>query len=289
MNLPLASRFIFGALLWIGFSLQAQERVLEAAKPIYVVIKPLQLGEDFAFQPSVELLEFARNTPVVTEFSKDYIYNNLTYDPVRDPKRLAYNSGLFVGGAVVAFGILWVLPESVSNWDKEEIKETGLINKWKNNVSEGPIWDNDSFFFNWITHPWAGAVYYMAARGSGFSTWESFGYSIVFSTFFWEYGVEAFAEVPSWQDIIITPTIGSVFGEGFFYAKRKIIENDHKILKSRLLGGTALVLMDPFNEILDGLGYKTKNKMQTYSSFAPIQYDYISNKPVWGITLSVNF
>ena len=247
------------------------------------------MEQDFLVQPSVEVLVFAENEPVVTEFSKDYIYKNLTYDPIRDPERLAYNSGLFVGGAVVAFGILWVLPESVSNWDKEEIKETGLINKWKNNVSEGPIWDNDSFFFNWITHPWAGAVYYMSARGSGFKPWESFCYSVLFSTFFWEYGVEAFAEVPSWQDIIITPTVGSLFGEGFFHAKRKIIENDHKILKSRLLGGTALILMDPFNEILDGLGYKTKNKMQTYSSFAPIQYDYISNKPVWGITLSANF
>jgi hypothetical protein len=47
--------------------------------------------------------------------------------------------------------------------------------------------------------------------------------------------------------------------------------------------------MDPFNEILDGLGYKTKNKMQTYSSFAPIQYDYISKKPVWGLSVAVNF
>jgi Domain of unknown function (DUF3943) len=289
MNLTLVSRFIFGVLFWIGFVLQAQDKVPQAAKPIEVSLKPLQLDGGFTVQHSVEILAFDENKPLITEFSKDYIFNNLTYDPVRDPRRLAYNSGLFVGGAVLSFGILWVLPESVSNWDKEEIKETGLINKWKNNVSEGPIWDNDSFFFNWITHPWAGAVYYMAARGSGFSTWESFGYSLVFSTFFWEYGVEAFAEVPSWQDIIITPTIGSVFGEGFFYAKRKIIENDHKILKSRLLGVTALVFMDPFNEILDGLGYKTKNKIQTYSSFAPIQYDYIANKPVWGISMSVNF
>ncbi|MDZ7612789.1 MAG: hypothetical protein U5K51_02985 [Flavobacteriaceae bacterium] len=146
MNLTLASRFIFGVLLWIGFALQAQDKLPEAAEPIPISIKPLQLHEDFAVLPSAEILAFGENKPVVTEFSKDYIYNNLTYDPVRDPKRLAYNSGLFVGGAVLSFGILWVLPESVTNWDKEEIKETGLLNKWKNNVSEGPIWDNDSFF-----------------------------------------------------------------------------------------------------------------------------------------------
>jgi hypothetical protein len=289
MNPRVAGRFLFVIFLHLGISFYAQEMIRNNAEAILVEKKPLQLGKDLLAFPAIEILVFEENESTITEFSKDYNYHNLTYDPVRDPKRLAYNSGLFFGGAVVSFGILWVLPESVTSWDKDEIREEGLINKWSEHVKAGPVWDNDSFFFNWITHPWAGAVYYMSARGSGFSPWESFGYSVVFSTLFWEYGVEAFAEVPSWQDIIITPTVGSLFGEGFFYAKRKIVENDRRILKSRLLGGTALIVMDSFNELLDGLGYKTKNKMRTYSSFAPVQYDYISKKPVWGITMAVNF
>jgi hypothetical protein len=289
MNQMVSGRFLFGIFFIITLTFYGQERIPDSVRAVSATTKPLQTLQDFSILSPVEVILFDKDETVITEFSKDYIYKNLTYDPIRDPKRLAYNSGLFVGGAVVAFGLLWIMPESVTSWDKDEIREEGLINKWEENVKAGPIWDKDGFFFNWITHPWAGAVYYMSARGSGFKPWESFTYSVLFSTFFWEYGVEAFAEVPSWQDIIITPTVGSLFGEGFFIAKKKIVENDHRILKSRALGVTTLILMDPFNEILDGLGYKTKNKMQTYSTFAPIQYDYISKKPVWGLTVAVNF
>ena len=110
---------------------------------------------------------------------------------------------------MASFGILWVLPESFTNWNKEEMLEYGMFNRWKDNVRAGPLWDDDDIFLNWIMHPWAGAVYFMSARGSGFNKWESFAYSAIMSTFFWEYGVEAFAEIPSWQDLLITPIVGS--------------------------------------------------------------------------------
>lgn len=211
------------------------------------------------------------------------------YNPQRDPKRLLYNTGLYAGTALAAFGLLWIAPESVSKWDKEDIKENGLTEKWKENVKEGPVLDEDDFFMNYIIHPWAGGVYYMSARGSGFKAWESFTYSCLMSTFFWEYGIEAFAEVPSWQDLIITPVLGSAVGEGFFIAKREIIKKDRRILKSKLLGNTALFIMDPFNEILDVIGYKTKNKIEGYSSLIPIQSNPYSREQTWGVQMVFKF
>ncbi|WP_203249645.1 MULTISPECIES: DUF3943 domain-containing protein [Cysteiniphilum] len=68
--------------------------------------------------------------------------------------------------------------------------------------------------YQYIGHPYAGAIYYMAARDSGFGEFESFLYSAFISTFFWEYGVEAFAEVPSIQDLIVTPVDGWLLGVG---------------------------------------------------------------------------
>ena len=214
--------------------------------------------------------------------------DSLVYPPpYRDWRRLGYNSAMFVGTTVVAFGALWIMPESVTNWDKEEIKEKGILWKWKENVKAGPVWDEDNWVLNWITHPYFGGVYYMTARSSGFTILESFGYSALMSTFFWEYGIEAFAEIPSIQDLIITPVVGSAIGEGFFYAKKSILRHDKKVLNSKFLGITTLFLIDPFNTILDGFGYK--EKVKTQMNVAPVGFDPFSNKTVWGVNFSATF
>ncbi|POY37606.1 DUF3943 domain-containing protein [Flavobacterium alvei] len=207
--------------------------------------------------------------------------------PYRDYRRLGYDTALFAGAAVVGFGVLWVMPESVTNWDKEEMRDKGVFWKWKENVKAGPVWDKDDWVLNWITHPYCGGIYYMTARSSGFTALESFGYSAIMSTFFWEYGIEAFAEVPSIQDLIITPVVGSVVGEGFFYAKKSIVRHDKKVLKSRFLGITTLFLMDPFNTILDGFGYK--DRVKTQMNIAPVGVNQFSKTPVWGVSFSAIF
>jgi hypothetical protein len=214
--------------------------------------------------------------------------NGNTYPPAkRDYRRLAYGTSMYAGFAVASFGILWALPESVSNWDKEQIKEKGVFWKWKQNVKAGPAWDHDSWVLNYITHPYSGGVYFMTARSSGFTFLESFGYSAFMSTFFWEYGIEAFAEVPSTQDLIVTPVLGSLVGEGFFCAKKSILRHDRRVLKSRFLGYTSLLLMDPFNTLLDSFGYKEKIKVQT--NITPIGYGPGSYKSAMGFNLNVQF
>ncbi len=215
--------------------------------------------------------------------------DSLVYDPQRDPKRLLYNMGLYATSIVISFGVLWAMPESVSNWDKDEMREEGLGAKWEKNVQSGPVIDEDGAVLNYVIHPWFGAIYYMSARGSGFKAWESFAFSAFMSTVFWEYGTEAFAEVPSWQDLIVTPVIGSVLGEGFFVWKGRIIRNDSRLLKSRFLGRFTMFLMDPFNAIINGMGYKTKNKVKATSAFVPIGYDKNSNRALWGMYVVVNF
>ncbi|AOW10320.1 DUF3943 domain-containing protein [Flavobacterium gilvum] len=214
--------------------------------------------------------------------------NTITYPPSkRDFRRLGYDSAMYLGAAVISFGILYAMPESVTNWDKEAMKENGIAYKWKQNVKAGPVWDNDDWVLNWITHPYSGGVYYMTARSSGFTWYESFLYSALMSTCFWEYGIEAFAEIPSKQDLIITPVLGSVVGEGFFYAKKSILKHDKRVLKSRFLGYTSLFLMDPFNTLLDSFGYK--DRTQTQLGLAPVGFDKVANKAIWGVNLNIQF
>ncbi len=272
-----------------NFGLFAQKDSIVSKQDVFYHTKPIQIENNLLLFDSTRQYEDIYQILLPTQFTKNYNYKYLTYDPIRDPRRLVYNTGLCFGASLLDFAFLWSLPEESTQWDKEKIRKEGLIKQWSNNLDAGPVWDEDGFFFNWITHPWAGAVYYMNARGSGFKRWESFVYSTLMSTLFWEYGVESFIEIPSWQDLIITPIIGSFIGEVFFIWKGKIIRNERHVLNSYFLGRITLFVMDPFNELLDIFGYKTKNKKQTYTAIVPISYDYHSKKPILGIQVVHHF
>lgn len=194
--------------------------------------------------------------------------NPYIYEPT---SRLGYttlSSTLILGGTLVGAGVLYLMPESVTNWDKNEIKNLGA--NWARKTARGPVVDSDDWFLNWITHPYWGAVYYMQPRVAGYSWAESALYSVLASAFFWEYGVEAFAETPSWQDLVITPAIGSMFGELFYQASLKIHQNQNTLLGSRFLGKSALLLMDPVGFILQdlglakGFGIYNKNELKSF-------------------------
>ena len=163
---------------------------------------------------------------------------------------LGVNTGVLFGAGFVALGVLNMLPDGTTAWNKGEILKTAFFKRWGNNVIAGPIWDDDNAVFNYVLHPYGGAAYYMSARSQGFNLWYSALYSLGISTIFWEYGIEAFMEIPSIQDLIITPIAGTLMGECFYLAKRYIVNNDYKLLGSRFLGGLVAFLVDPVNEVI---------------------------------------
>jgi len=164
-------------------------------------------------------------------------------------KGLLRNTGIFVGGAVGVMGLLYLLPEDVTSWDKKNFTFKNIFGKWWDNVTAGPVWDNDKWYWNYLAHPYWGGMYYMSARSLGYNAVYSFLYTAAMSTFLWEYGIEALAEIPSKQDLIITPVAGAVVGELFYLAKREIIKNDYRVLNSKILGHTTAFLIDPVNEL----------------------------------------
>ena len=153
------------------------------------------------------------------------------------------------GLSVATVGLMTFLPESITNWTSEDRDFSNLANKWWDNVSSGPIWDKDDHYLNYVMHPYFGGVYYTAARHAGFDEFESFLYSLTMSTFFWEYGVESFAEIPSIQDIIITPLFGAAMGEWMYIVEQGIIENDSEVLGSSSLGNVSLFFLNPVGHI----------------------------------------
>lgn len=169
----------------------------------------------------------------------------------RDPSRVWTSNSLLAASAVVSIGILYSMPEDVTNWDKSTMTLNTITSKWYQNVTTTPVIDQDGWFLNYVMHPYFGGVYYLALRGAGYPWYSSALYSVGMSTFFWEYGFESLAEVPSAQDIIVTPIGGSILGEGMFQLKKLIKENDEYVLGSRAVGQFSMFLLDPLNQVQD--------------------------------------
>lgn len=164
--------------------------------------------------------------------------------------------------------LLYVMPESISKWDKDEMQFKTLGKKWKENNQAGPVWDQDEWGINYIGHPYFGAAYYMVARNQGLTPLESGAYSFLMSSFLWEMGIESFAEVPSKQDIIITPLIGSVIGEAFYIWEQRIEANNNQVWGSSFLGKSMLVFLNPAGTTSAGINHLLNGKSTELSGLS---------------------
>lgn len=163
---------------------------------------------------------------------------------------------MFVYGIGV-IAVIYALPEESTGWDRD----AEVFGKWFENVRAGPEWDRNDWAYNYLGHTYFGGVYYQVARKSGYRQWDSACYAFLMSTFYWEYGIEAFAEVPSVQDLVSTPILGWLYGEWAYRTEIRIRDNQNSILGSRILGNGALFLLDPVDALGSGVNRITGRQM----------------------------
>jgi hypothetical protein len=191
-------------------------------------------------------------------------------DPSRDWKGIGRDTAYFMGYQMVVAGALWVLPESVTKWTDEQKRTT--LNKWAENV-QSATWDHDTWWINYIGHPYWGATYYIRARERGFDEFSSFLYSAFLSSLY-EYGIEAFFEQPSYQDLIFTPVGGALVGKFIFEPIRASIKSKTELAWSDHL---LLILTDPLgaaNGLVDRtLGIKSNVRVAIPGFTPPLRLD----------------
>ncbi|OHD91785.1 MAG: hypothetical protein A2552_00180 [Sulfuricurvum sp. RIFOXYD2_FULL_44_160] len=114
------------------------------------------------------------------------------------------------------------------------------------------------------------------------------------STFVWEYGYEAFAEVPSIQDLIFTPLLGSFLGEGMYILEGKLDQKGGEVFGSRALGNVSYFFLDPLGRIADGMknallffriDLDVTMSIQTYPQFRAIPH-HLTGEPTDSILYS---
>ena len=165
---------------------------------------------------------------------------------------LFQESAYLVFAATIVVGGLYCIPEDISGWKEgdRDVDYGTLTGRYWENVNNGPVIDSDNPYVNYMGHPYVGAVYYVRARHKGYSGPAALAYSFFMSTFIYEYGVEAFFEKPSYQDIIITPIFGAILGELSLNLDHHIKRNNGELFHSPLLGDVAFFLIDPLEYII---------------------------------------
>jgi uncharacterized protein DUF3943 len=168
----------------------------------------------------------------------------------RDWRGLGRDTAFFVGYEALAAGVGYLLPERVTQWTAEQRRIS--LQHWWENVRD-PKWDPDRWYFNYLGHPYFGAIVYIRARERGVGVWGGLGYATVISGLY-EYGIEALFERPSYQDLLVTPVGGLLLGALLFEPMREHIRRKAALL---WYDQVALALTDPLgvsNRLLAQIG-----------------------------------
>lgn len=161
-------------------------------------------------------------------------------DPPLDLRGLRNDTLHFIGYNVAA--MLAMSPRD--RVEEDYLDPPQGFERWWDNVTN-PVHDQDAWYNNYLLHPYWGASYYVRGRERGLQRGQAFWYSVLMSTIF-EVGAEAMVEPVSYQDLVITPVVGSLLGEFVFWPIRQ------RILAKPALGTSdkvVLVLTDPLGAI----------------------------------------
>ena len=93
--------------------------------------------------------------------------------------------------------------------------------------------------------------------------------------------------------MLITPLVGSLIGEGFYKAKRAIVNNGYRLLGSPVLGNIVAFLIDPVNEVMGlFLGNPAREVAKRKASGVSVTSSFIvpgNNALRCGLSLCITF
>lgn len=224
--------------------------------------------------PALDLAEGSLEDPFVDKRSRPYGFGReLDDQSPADFDGLTRDTAYFFGYQFFIIATLYYMPEDISAWTDDQ-KEEYNFEKWWHNVKH-PQWDRDEWYINYILHPYWGMTYYTRGRERGLTETGAFWYSFGLSSLY-EFGLEALFEPVSYQDIVVTPVVGSLMG---YY-----LEDVRREIKSQrefsVWDKTILIATDPIgtlNTMVDnffGDGVESKMALQTfYQSPALTSFD----------------
>lgn len=172
--------------------------------------------------------EYMRGTEYFAGNENDY--SGGFSDPRRDGRLNHRKPGFreFVADTGIFYSTLWAARFIYVRNKNDRIFDTSFPKWWDNITTKPEFDDGDDFVTNFVNHPAAGAIAYLAYRARGNNILYSALGSALISTL-WEYTIEGLVETPSAPDLISTPGVGVPIGMGMDFASRWLMSRDTKM------------------------------------------------------------
>lgn len=174
----------------------------------------------------------------------------LRNQPARFTRKMVRGSLLVFGIEAIEYGGLALLNPQISGWS------SGSFDNYGSNMQRAftapPVFDNDKWYFNYMGHPYEGALYYNAVRSQSATMVQSALFNLG-HTLLWEYVIESGLEQPSIQDLIVTPVTGMLLGELIHRGTMAMARNGFKWYEA-----TAVVILNPMYMLNNGFKFARK-------------------------------
>jgi hypothetical protein len=125
------------------------------------------------------------------------------------------------------------------------------LRKYQRTFTLPPVWDDDHWSWNYEVHPIMGSFSYLAYRNRQAPWYEAFAGSAV-NSLIYEYLIAGGTQQPSYNDMIVTPVMGSLLGEGIYQFKKWMLRDKHLKTWEKV----AITITDPFEAFYYGFNYK---------------------------------
>jgi len=156
--------------------------------------------------------------------------------------------------------ILW--PTSIAGHAYVMITEDAAFHdvfsweKYKRTFTMAPVWDTDHWSWNYEAHPYMGSLSYLAYRNRH-AHWLEAVAGTALNSIIYEYVIAGGTQRPSYNDMIATPTLGSLLGESLYQLKKMFLRDKHLSTLEKVL----VTVTDPFEVFYFGFNYE---KMARY-------------------------
>ncbi|HBB92701.1 MAG: hypothetical protein A2X22_04320 [Bacteroidetes bacterium GWF2_49_14] len=162
------------------------------------------------------------------------------------PKRFLYSQTILWPSSIAAHTYLYI---------KEDVDVTKAVSlqRYRRTYTLPPVWDRDHWSWNYGVHPVMGSFSYLAYRNRQAHWLEAFAGATINSAIY-EYVIAGGTQQPSYNDLIVTPILGSLLGEGIYQVKKKMLRDKNLKLWEKIV----ITVTDPFESFYYGFNF---NKM----------------------------
>lgn len=160
--------------------------------------------------------------------------------------RFAYSQAVLWPSSLGAHLYLYISEDQIGN-----LARIYTLRNYRRTFTLPPVWDNDSISWNYGAHPIMGSLSYLAYRNRR-AHWAEACAGAAINSAIYEYIIAGGTQQPSINDLIVTPVIGSLLGEGIYRLKKRLLRDRHLSFIEKVV----VTVSDPMEVFYYGFNYR---------------------------------